>query len=425
MDNNQTKEWTFVEIMNRIFLHKKLLIITTLFITIVGTLLFGVLGNYSGKEYTSTFYLEYPSSTTQTLPDGSKFYYTEMITEENLAKVLIEKDEYKDINATALAKDISITENQEVGADKQVTSISYTISVKANYFKDEKTAKSFLKDLANVSLTNILASVKNIEHDNYISGIENVLAYDKKVDLLRSQINFLTQSYNAYINTYGDVSVDGKLLSWYKTQLENFTLVNPFSVLESDIKANGYAPKNERFANEIVLEMNSLKLEKELNTQKLAALQAEAEKLYAQSNIQVNEAIYPRIATLLERNVTIDNDLLVLEKQKAHAEGKKAAGDAFEYSQYEEMLADFETRLDEYYQQIKTFSDVYSQNVETFYKNQSKVAFVSPTVIQTVGVTSLVLVGGISLVFGFMAACCIAFLIEWIKENKKIAEVKQ
>lgn len=420
MENNQTTEWTFAEIINRIFLHKKLLVIMTLIITIVGTLIFGVLGNYLGKEYASTFYLEYPSSTTQTLPDGSKFYYTEIIDEENLIKVLSAKDEYKGISASELSKDITIKEQKEIGADKQVVAVAYTVSVKANYFKDEKTAKSFIKDLAALSLENVLKSVENIKHDNYISTINDVLSYDKKVDLLRSQINFIKDAYDQYIENYGDVSVDGKLLSWYKNQIENFTLVNSISVLEADVKANAYAPKSEQLAAEIALQMSALKVEQDLNTKKIEALQAEAEKLYGQANVQITEVIYPRIATLLERNVTIEDELEILQRQKAHAEGKKATGDVVEYSEYEKMLADFNARLDGYYEKVKSFTDVYTQNVKTFYKNQSKVAFVLPTVIYATGDASLILVAGISLVLGLLSSCFVAFIIEWVKDNKKI-----
>ena len=109
---NKSKELTFADLLEIIFKRKILLTAITLIITIAGTLLLGVVYNNDKAQYTTSFILDYPGSTTLTLPDGSNLKYTEFISEQSLLQVKNSNPDYKniDVKKLALSSDISISQ---------------------------------------------------------------------------------------------------------------------------------------------------------------------------------------------------------------------------------------------------------------------------------------------------------------------------
>ena len=194
---NKSKELTFADLLEIIFKHKILLTAITLIVTIVGTLLLGVVYNNNKAQYTTSFILEYPGSTDLTLPDGSNLKYTEFISEDSLLKVKNSNPDYKDIDVATLALSGDISISQEIvtnSANRKDT--VYTITIQAKYFKSKEIAKSFLKDLSILPLLEIKEMVKNTTYDSYLTAFDNSLSFDNKLAFLTAQKEYVLSAYD-------------------------------------------------------------------------------------------------------------------------------------------------------------------------------------------------------------------------------------
>lgn len=410
MENNKTIEINLGEIFGKIFRHKIILLAVTLIITILGTLLIGVKGN-NKVEYTSTFSIEYPNSKTLTFPDGSKFQYTDIISLSTLKEVKDKNTTYSNIDVEKMSSNGAITITQAIQAiDSNTKHYSYTISVKKSYFENKEVAKSFIEDLANSPLEKIERIINDIQYTDYVSTYVKLISYDKKINLFSDQLNGLITAYDKAVESFGNITVNNKALNTHKQEVENYLLINPISILQFDVTANGYAYKSEQLAKEYELEKTILSQNKDVNDKKIEGLQEQISALLnsidGSINVQITELLYPRLAELVEENASIARQIEILDKKITYAKGVK------------EPNTEFEGKLATYHENVKALTETYTQNVIAIYKNQSSLSFASSSIINETQPLSIIIAGLVSLIVGLIVACGLSLIVETIKEKK-------
>ena len=403
---NKSKELTFIDILEIIFKRKILLAVITLIITIVGTLFLGVVYSKNNTQYSTSFILEYPGSSTLTLPDGSNLKYTEFISEESLTKVKNSNVNYKNINVKALALSNGISISQEIvpnSANKNDT--IYTITIKANYFPNREIAKSFMKDLASLPILEIREMVSNTTHDSYLTAYDNAVSFDNKLSLLNTQRYYLINSYNDIIEIIGNISVNGKSLSAYRQTIDNYFLLNSLDLLIGEFNREGYAPKNELLAIQYQTEIDTLTKKQQDNQAVIDAIRTELGKTeYANKEIDVT-----KIAELVEENATIAQKIETLQHQLQYAQGTQIN---------ETNYLAFVSNLEKFHTKVTDFTNEYVKNINTAYEQLSFVSFNSSSIVTTSGGISIIIAGGISFIVGIMIASFLILFLHAMKNRK-------
>lgn len=388
------------EIFRIIFSQKWLVLIITAVIAVAGTLgiYFGM--NNSKREYVASFVLNLPGDDkTQiiyTYPDGSQFYYSDLVSAEILKEVKSSDSAFDDIQVEAMANEgnISIvrTENQ------QKTEVVYTINVKANYFKNKELARRFITKLANVPGSHL--AEMNIGYDNKISNVEDLTSYENVITAFEEQCNYLIGQYNQLTNQYKSDFVirDGKTLNFYKTAIETF--INKNKVLEK----LSTEVKNEHLLKSIELkadyENELVQVERNLKREQFILDEMKVGSSDVSQNVTAVRDQAAKVADLMQRKEDLE---------KYIAEGK---------------LADeaFKTAIDEAYETVKGFTADFKYAAETVYSVALTVSFATSNVITTEGETGLIISFAISLVAGLIIAMIVGYIVGRVKLGKKAAK---
>ncbi|MDE6104719.1 MAG: hypothetical protein K2G38_03405 [Clostridia bacterium] len=388
------------EIFRVIFSQKWLVLIITAVIAVAGTLgiYFGM--NNSKREYVASFVLNLPGDDkTQiiyTYPDGTQFYYSDLVSAEILKEVKASDSAFDDIEVEAMANDgnISIvrTENQ------QKTEVVYTINVKANYFKNKEVARRFITKLANVPGSHL--AEMNIAYDNKISNVEDLTSYENMITAFEEQCTYLTGQYTQLTNQYKSDFIirDGKTLNSYKTAIETFKDKN--RVLEK-LKTQ---VKDEHLLKSIELkadyENELVQVERNLKREQFILDEMKVGSSDVSQNVTAVRDQAAKVADLMQRKEDLE---------KYIAEGK---------------LADeaFKTAIDEAYETVKGFTADFKYAAETVYSVALTVSFATSNVITTEGETGLIISFAISLVAGLIIAMIVGYIVGRVKLGKKAAK---
>ena len=408
---NKSKELTFVDLLNIIFKRKILLTAITLIITILGTLFLGVVYNYDKAYYTTAFVLDYPGVENLTLPDGSSLKYSNFISQNSLEKVKDSNSNYSgiDVETLALSDDISISQEIVTNSANKKDAV-YTITIKAKYFPNKEIAKSFLKDLSTLPISSIKEMVKNTRHDSYLTAYDNSVSFDNKLSFLEAQKAYLLEAYDTTITSLGNISVNNKSLTAYKQNVENYFLVNSLDLLVSEFEREGYAPINDALAKQYQSEIDALETKKTLNE----AIIKEIRKEIGESAYTGKEFDSTRILELLEENALIAKKLEVLKDKLNYAKGVTTNNEAY---------TAFTNRLNDFYTNIDTFTNEYTQNINSIYEQLSSITFENSSIIKEAGGMSFPIAGLASFLVGFMVASCTIIVLNTIK-NREIEKSK-
>lgn len=403
---NTSKELTFIDLLEIIFKRKVLLAAITLIITVLGTLLLGVVYSNNRAQYSTSFIIEYPGDTALILPDGSDLKYTEFISEKSLTKVKNSNANYKnvDVKSITMYNDVSISK-EIVETSKDINNNLYTITIKAKYFPNSEIAKSFIKDLATLPIIEIKEMIKNTLHDSYLKAYDESTSFDNKLSLLHLQKNYILSCYSSTISTVGNVTLNGKLITAYKQDIENFFLFNSLDLLIDELNREGYSPKNEILAASYQAEIDSLTIKLQTNQAVIDAIRLELGK----EEYENKEVSVSKIAELLEENVRISEELNSLNKKLKYAKG--------ELSNTEKYLV-FEANVNKFYTQLRAFTNEYKENIGNIYEQLSSVSFEKSSIVSSSGRISIAISGALSFVIGFILASVLIVIIHFVKCKK-------
>ena len=406
---------TIGQIFRTIFSQKWLALIIAAVITIVGTLGLHFMGKRS-EVYSVSFVLQLPNtsettttSTSYTYPDGVSFYFTDLISKNNLKEVA-SRDGFKGVKVERMIKegDISISRAvDKVTEDSQngVYDLSYTIKVKSKYFDDEDVARDFIEAL--VSFPNAHIGSMYIDYDQSLTVAKSLITYDGRLDALKEQSDFILSKYEQLTGAYGTELVvkDGKTLGYYQGQLQSYVTTN--STLDN-------------------LKTKALKEHLVMSDGNGQPLLAAIEQYGADLSRKVEEKdkIEGALARLYAgadgQSSSVIADTEAVMKYALEVEQLKKEIDAFEAfvngdCEYRES---FDKEVNAAEAKVEGFTKEFAEISSIVYKTKTTVNYLNSNIVEVEGGRGLLLSVGISLIAGIIIAAIAAYIVGWNKLKK-------
>ena len=423
---------TFGEIFKRIWKAKLVLGITG--VTTCAVALLGVHFAYSkpSREYISEAKLSFAGINNDKYPDGTNFYYQNIISYENLAKVKDSSSEYADIDVAKIVdKDgISIEQKEKTtyaANGQEMTDFmkdTFILKVKSSYFSSDTQAKHFVNDLFSQPLELASNYYTNITYDYNLKIFDSQNTYESQVSLINAQRDLLINGYNGLIENYGNKTVvdpntnANVNLKDYVSEISNYFAENPVSYLSTLLEVNGYV-KDASFSKVIFeAQIEQLTKKKDDNTRKINELTAKFQELYGTSvDILGSSAeMANQIRALISENVDIDRQLIELNKKLVNINASTYAAPAF-----------FTEALSNYISKLTTYTEVYTVHSKAINKENITVTYTNPNYITKDGGLSVLIEGVLSLVVGALVGAVAAYCVgtsQLKKEEKKEVEAK-
>lgn len=405
---NEGSGITLGYIFRTIFSQKWLALILVAVITLAGTLGLYFMGK-RGVTYSVSFVMQLPksgdaSSTSYTYPDGESFYYTDIISSENIKEVA-KRDGFGSIDVDKMIKNnaISITRNidkLDETSTEGVYDLNYTVKVKASYFANEDEAREFIEAITGFPREYI--ANMNINYDQSLTTSKSAITYEEQLDLLRNQTVYIQSKYSELISTYGSEFVvgDGRTLAQCKNEVDAYLTKDLFTSLINRAKESKFIKSGTE---------ERLKYESDLYATRLQLQEAEG-TLEGLIKIQssAGSVIYDKI-TELNREIArlkIQEEILV-EYMKSYDDETKIAP------------ADFEEEIANVEASVAKFTEDINPVASYVYGKVTKVNYLSTKVVEVEGGRGIAKSLIISLVAGLVAAAVIAYIVGWYVDKKK------
>lgn len=393
-------------IFRTIFSQKWLVLIITAIITVVGTLGLYLTGK-SSEVYSVSFVLQLPNtgdatSTSYTYPDGESFYFTDLISSENL-KTVASRDEFKNIDVDKMVKrgDISIARTVDrVDEDSKegVYDLNYTIQVKSKYFEDEDVARDFIEALIVFPREHI--SSMDIDYDQSLTTSKAALTYEEQLNLLKNQAVYIQSMYSELITAHGrEFVVDGgKTLAQYKDEIDTYLEKDLFTSLKGLADKNGYIKSKE----------SELKYRGDLESKSLA-LERAVKRLQELKDFQGSTSstiIDGEIITLAGEIGNLKYEIGIIEEYIRSLENAKETP-----KEFTDELNNLEATVTKFTEDIKPVASY-------VYGRVTKINYLNTKVVEVEGGRGLIISGAISLVAGLVVAALVAYIVGWNKQRK-------
>lgn len=414
---------TLGEIFHVIFIKKWLLLAVTVIVWLLGFIFLQVIYNPSKEIYQCEFEIKFPGYSSGKYPDGTEIIYKNFINLEYLQKTKDSKEEYKNLDVVrmSLENDIHITEvfmrlnNQEYKTGR------YLITAKSKYFSSGNQARLFLQDLTRQPVDYAIQKGLKIDYKYHLVQSVGSGDYKTQIDHLIAQRDQLLEAYDNIIENYSNTYiVNGQLVSQAQAEIKNYFSTYNLESMQLEVELQGYTKKNSDYLNSIEREIENLKREKELNTNKLVALDTKLDEIIKKFNTGGSTAqldslktMIDEITTLTTRNAEIDHLIDVVYKQYL---------DSSHGADYEVKLKQFDTDLQKHYEKLEQFTDTYIEFANVVYNLNSKVVFTYNSVIVEDGGINILVGLLVFLVIGFILACCVNLVLDMPKYLKSKKE---
>lgn len=393
---------TLGEILRIIFSQKWLVLIITAVITVAGTLgiYFGM--NNSKREYSASFVLNLPGSSSASsnyvYPDGTTFYYSDIVSTQTLKSVKDTSVMFSGIDVEKMAENgkITITRTRtQTSSNLDSYEISYKISAKANCFKDKSTARSFIVALANVP--GLYLTEMDIDYDSYIVAAEGANNYENEINYLKEQLDYIVRLYTQLIEEYKPdfVISDGKTLQNNMQDVKAYLETNTLDNLNTQAKENGY--------------LKSADLVPQYEIQLVQAKKDLSDAEFALENMKAGSSELSQNAEAIRQQANRVSEL----KRKVETLTKYVESSVADVPQnYKSALAAAKSA-------VSDFTVKFKQAATTVYGTSSMVSFATSNIISTDGETSLIISFVLSLVIGLVIAMIVGFIVGRVRGRKR------
>ncbi len=391
MEETRENGVTFGEICKAIWKRIWIVAIVTFTFALVGFLCARFLYNPGKETYSVSFILSYPNSEEHKYPDGSPFYYQDVISAEKLEAAKASDASFASVDVEEMLEKDKIAIEAETREQNNALDYTgrYTVTVNASYFSGRKQATQFLAALVGLSQTEVVdvAAEMNYRLDDSAFGDAD---FNGKLDLLARQKDSLIGEYNHWISLYSDnYSVGGKTLVNHRAEAEAIFGSAVRNALYTELETNGYVPLS------LVEERRALlNAEKERNNKQIEELK-ELLKLNTSSgsvesgNLTVFD-FSERLSSLTTRNVEIDTQLANMTK---------------------ENIENFEKKLNEVYSTLQEAADKVHEVGLALCKQETRAYLETSQAIEEGGLSS-VLAAVVGAVVGFVLSCLIVYFVE-------------
>lgn len=376
-------------------------------------ILFGY--NNMSQTYSATYTYSNPTITSGEYADGSAFNYRALATEAVLKSVKESDSSFSSIDISKMIDEdgISITGNITYDTEgKNVLSSDYTITIKKKMFKNQKQAKSFIKALSEYPVDVNTSIVSKMTNDYYLTSYEDSYMYENMAQYLNLQYEYLTSGYEELIETYGDkILSNGMSVSASLNKLTSYFTENSIEALESELKDNIYVRNYDATKDEYESKYEHYCALYASNNNKIDVLEEKVNSiLTAAGSSSVDVSAY----TDLIVEYTVENmEYSEYIKYYGNVLGKFDTTDP----NYIEKATDlenaaFELKIQSYYSKLLEYTKTYTDVLKEVINSNDSVYFNKSSIITQNGGLSTIMALAVSLVFGFVVACCTNLIID-------------
>lgn len=418
------------QIFKVIFRRWKLLLFITGLIFVFGVLGTQLIYNRLKVNYKTTVVYNVVGLSDGTYSDGSRFNYRDLVKLDALNKVKESNEKYKNIDVEALAnkEKISISQNVIQDDTKTVTTVTFSISTKANCFKSVEIATEFMYDVLYAPVAKTIEIEKEANRKSNLTAYNLASTYQNQINYLKNQLNYINEKYNYLISTYGDQQKTlEKRLSEYKQVLNSYFEQNTFDELENELIANNYVKDFNHNKQELEIRRESLVKKISDNQNIIDSLYEQIKRLNGGNDIDVttlqsSDVFTPyttQIANLTIANAQMENEISDIDQQIANGGGSAADIQAFN------------DKLTSYYTKLDTETDLLHERIVTVTTDNVGIDYYGKA-IESSGGISLLISALLFLVAGFVVAAIVNLIIDrkYLKEDfrnetKTIVETKE
>lgn len=384
-------------------------------VTLVVSLVFGLFINPRSVEYSMSFHLLYPTSASARYPDGSPFYDSDILSYGFLNEAKASDEDFQNIDLTRMLRngDIALqkTQNERENA-------LYTVTVKAQYFKNGDMAEKFIRAVAQVPVSRILANAESVNY-KLDGAIFQGASFDEKIGLLSTLKSTLLNACDAWISMYGATyPVGQRSLSDYRSEIYVVYGDSTQKAFEAESDLNGYGGLDlsaETIEKAMEERCKALEQEKALNQQIIAALEAQTQpQARSAARSSTNDS-----TTVVIQEPNMDSAEMLAYYKQRNAQIDYQIGTSLDWTSQTAVnnVKNYERRLVEQFTKLQAAADTVAGVASSVYEKNTAVSFRTQAV-EGDGAVSLALVIVATVVVSFIIAAVIACALD-ARKNKK------
>lgn len=370
MEENNN-EISLMDLWNKIWKNKFLIIIITAVLVIVGTV-FLYFSNKSGTVVKTDFNYRFLNASGEKYPDGTRFDYRTIFSEENLEIVKNSNNNFNTLNIEKLSKDdnAGIKWIEDKNNKDEIIRVYFEISIPVKHFdNDHDLTKEFIQALHASVINQAKDKNSNLMMHNYFKPSDDVvikqakyeeLTYLELINLINSQISLINTSYNRFKDSYGIVQLEnGKriedmYLEFNKWLSQDFRV----NLLEDTIRNKNYYINFDRTKRLSELTYDNIENEIDMNEKIITELTKLYNELFQNGPVMGDNELASQIAAKVEEN------LLLAEKNKYYEAFKGFESAPVLTADAEEFKTNFFGLIDQLSLQVDNFNDYFNEYLD-------------------------------------------------------------
>lgn len=383
--------------------------------------------NPDNRQYTVSYNIRFPDSSSGLYPDGTPLRMTDSVLLGSLTEIksgtYSESEEnapdFSDIDIEDMVENdaISLTAVTTEASDSGEAGWSgYRLTVSYKYFKDSAQAVAFIKKIAEYPIDKAQYIVENALYNYNLTQYDVGTTYEAKIAALINQKNYVMSIYDFIKNNYGEtyrpLGASDKTITDYINEASTIFDSRIQSAYYNTVTANYYVWDTETYKLTANASIEATRIEIANNEAIVSALEekiAELDKNGTAFN-QI-EAYHEKIASYVERNTQLETSIKTTEETLAKIEIYESDPQAVENK------AEFDAQLDSTRAQLATLTETAKSLRIATYQNESMVLYVNNT-IESEGGINILVAAVVGAVLGFIIVS-VVILIKDMPEYKR------
>ena len=383
--------------------------------------------NPNNRQYTVSYNIRFPDSSSGLYPDGTPLRVTDSVLLGSLTEIksgtYSEGEEnapdFSDIDIEDMVENdaISLTAVTTEASDSGEAGWSgYRLTVSYKYFKDSAQAVAFIKKIAEYPIDKAQYIVENALYNYNLTQYDVGTTYEAKIAALINQKNYVMSIYDFIKNNYGEtyrpLGASDKTITDYINEASTIFDSRIQSAYYNTVTANYYVWDTETYKLTANASIEATRIEIANNEAIVSALEEKIAELDKSGTaFDQIEAYHEKIASYVERNTQLETSIKTTEETLAKIEIYESDPQAVEDK------AEFDAQLDSTRAQLATLTETAKSLRIATYQNESMVLYVNNT-IETEGGINILVAAVVGAVLGFIIVS-VVILIKDMPEYKR------
>lgn len=356
--------------------------------------------NPNNRQYTVSYNIRFPDSSSGLYPDGTPLRVTDSVLLGSLTEIksgtYSEGEEnapdFSDIDIEDMVENdaISLTAVTTEASDSGEAGWSgYRLTVSYKYFKDSAQAVAFIKKIAEYPIDKAQYIVENALYNYNLTQYDVGTTYEAKIAALINQKNYVMSIYDFIKNNYGEtyrpLGASDKTITDYINEASTIFDSRIQSAYYNTVTANYYVWDTETYKLTANASIEATRIEIANNEAIVSALEEKIAELDKNGTaFDQIEAYHEKIASYVERNTQLETSIKTTEETLAKIEIYESDPQAVEDK------AEFDAQLDSTRAQLATLTETAKSLRIATYQNESMVLYVNNTIESEGGINILV-----------------------------------